>query len=67
MPLIVTDSQNHVALDRLAITVEEAGPPPSATTTAEEGEDPTLANQDRNSGTDGLSELDAILNNLEQK
>ncbi|MFL6496957.1 MAG: PKD domain-containing protein [Nitrososphaera sp.] len=67
VPLIVTDSQNHVALDRLAITVEEAGPPPSATTTAEEGEDPTLANQDRNSGTDGLSELDAILNNLEQK
>jgi PKD repeat protein len=43
--LIVTDSQNQVALDRIAITVEEAEPPTGTTTL--EG-DPTSANQGNN-------------------
>jgi PKD repeat protein len=43
--LIVTDSQNQVALDRIAITVEEAEPPTGTTTI--EG-DPTSANQGNN-------------------
>ncbi|MFL6309115.1 MAG: PKD domain-containing protein [Nitrososphaera sp.] len=60
--LIVTDNQNQVASDRIAITVEEgSGPLPPATE-----QEPILANQVDSSGSDRLFESDDLLGSHDQ-